>query len=290
MALYTLAGVLLGSPDTNRQLAVGAELATLRDQMPAEVDPTDGVRLSATVNLQVGDRPAFERDRSALEAGAQRTLSAFMGSMTTMFRATMALCEGDLEVAAAANDALLGEALGDPNVLLGWFAQLCGVRLAQGRGHEVVALAEQTLADHGDLAVVHAVTGWLVHAVGESEAAWSIVEPVVARGPHLLPDDWVLAASVALLTRVVVEHGTDEDCVALADRLRPYSGQLVVVGSGTLVLGAADHFLGLLHARLGDREGAVALLSSALEREAGLGADAARRPHPTGHRPSGTAL
>ncbi len=272
MALYTLAGVLLGSPDTDRQLAVGSELATLRDQVPAEIDPTDGIRLSATVSLQIGDRPAFERDRAALQAGAQRTLSAFMGSMTTMFRATMALCEGDLGVAAAANDALLGEALGDPNVLLGWFAQLCGVRLAQGRGHEVVTLAEQTLADHGDLAVVRALVGWVIHAVGESEAAWSVVEPVVARGPHLLPDDWVLAASLAMLSAVVTEHGTDEDCVPLADRLRPYSGQLVVVGSGTLVLGAADHFLGLLHARLGDHGGAVALLSSAVEREEGLGA------------------
>ncbi len=65
---------------------------------------------------------------------------------------------------------------------------------------------------------------------------------------------------------------TDADCVPLRDRLRPYSGQLVVVGSGTLVLGAADHVLGLLHARLGDHGGAVALLSSAVEREEGLGA------------------
>lgn len=272
MALYSLAGVLLGSPDTARQLVVGTELATLRALLPAEVDPTDGLRLSATVNLQVGDRAAFERDRAALEEGAGQTRSAFMGSMTTMFRATIALCEGELDLATAANDALLGEAQGDPNVLLGWFAQLCGVRMAQGRGHEVVALAEQTLAEHGDLTVVRALVGWILHGLGESEAAWSVVEPVVAPGAHPLPDDWVLAATLAMLTPVVTEHGTDESCTALRDRLHPYSGQLVVVGSGTLVLGAADHFLGLCHARLGDHQGAVALLSAGLEREAGVGA------------------
>lgn len=273
-ALYTLAGVLTGSPDLARQREVETELALLRTEAAAEVDPLDGLRLAATLALQRGDREAFEAHRAAQAAGAVLTQSRFMLSVTTMFDAAMALCTGDLDAAAAANDALLGESMGEPTMLLAWFAQVCAVRVAQGRGHEVVALAEQTLLEHGDLAIVRALVASVLYDVGEGEVAWEVASPILANGPAALPDDWVLAATLAYLTGPATAYGSDDDVEALRERLEPYSGQMVVLGSGTLLLGAADGYLGELSDRLGHAAEAVTFLGDALALEESFGAAA----------------
>ena len=70
----------------------------------------------------------------------------------------------------------------------------------------------------------------------------------------------------------MISSGTEEQAQILADRLLPYTGQLVLVGSATLTLGSADRSIGLLVARLGEVDDGLARLAAAIELEEAVGA------------------
>ncbi|HEY4378260.1 MAG TPA: hypothetical protein VGM93_13930, partial [Acidimicrobiales bacterium] len=177
------------------------------------------------------------------------------------------LLDGSVGDAAAANDQLLAEAAGDPNVLLGWFGQVCAIRAEQDRVAELVPLAEQTVADHGDLPAVRAVTGWLLAAAGDTAGAWDLIEPLAAVGFRTVPNGWLLPGTLAALAPVVAERGSVDHCRYLLDRLGRYGGQFLVMGSGTTVAGAADRFAGLLLARVGSTAEAADRLDRAADLE-----------------------
>ena len=166
--LYNLGGVLLGSPDVARMAAALAEHDRIRHVIPEHVDRHDGIRLLACAALQAGDRAAFDQLRARLAGAADSTQSVFMRSMTVMWNALVALVEGRLEDAAAANDELYGTAVFDPNVLLGWLVQLVAIRAAQGRVDEVIPLVESTTAEHPEIAALRALAAWALHEAGET--------------------------------------------------------------------------------------------------------------------------
>jgi hypothetical protein len=263
LTVYALSAVMMGSPDIPRQLAVGADLMALREELPDDIDPADGHRVLGTVHLQAGDREAFEVDRASLSLGAERTQSVFLGAMSTMWLALSELLDGNLEGAATANNDLLVQALSDPNLLLGWFAQACVIRAEQGRAAEMASLADQTLADHPDLTTARVLASWVHSAAGDSAKSWDVLQPLAVAGIERLTGDWLLPGTLGLLVPVLAEAGTDDHCRAALDRLREYSGQMLGLGSGTAVLGAADRFSGLLLFRLGETQEAMAALAAA---------------------------
>lgn len=262
MTLYALASVLVGSPDVERQLEVAAEQQSRRLDLPADIDSANGYRVMGTVHLQACNRDEFTVDLELLRNSAEQTQTNFGRSMATMWDSLSHLADGDLERAAAANDALLPQAVADPNVLLGWLAQSCLIRAEQGRVAEVVPLVDQTLAEHGDLAVVTALAAWVHGTAGNYAHAWAVLDPLLASDFSAVPDDWLLTATFGLLSPVLARMGTSEQCRLVRDRLVAYSGQILVVGSGTAVLGAVDRYLGQLSARIGDREHALAEFST----------------------------
>ncbi|HEY4375758.1 MAG TPA: hypothetical protein VGM93_01310, partial [Acidimicrobiales bacterium] len=206
LALHSLMGVLLGSPNVDRQLAAAAEMATLQARLPGGLDAGEGSRLVGTVRLQQGDRDGFEAERIRLGHEAEIGDNGFLRSMTTMWTSLSSLLDGSVGDAAAANDQLLAEAAGDPNVLLGWFGQVCAIRAEQDRVAELVPLAEQTVADHGDLPAVRAVTAWLLAAAGDTAGAWDLIEPLAAVGFRTVPNGWLLPGTLAALAPVVAER------------------------------------------------------------------------------------
>jgi hypothetical protein len=102
---------------------------------------------------------------------------------------------------------------------------------------------------------VRAVAAGLFLAGEQRDLAAHVLEPL-ARGPGLaaLPRDWLLPGTLGLLAPVVAATGTPDQCRQLLELLEPYLGQALVLGSGTLLVGPADHFVAVLAARLGDRE------------------------------------
>lgn len=261
--LYNLAAVLLGSPDVARMSAALDEFATHRGDIAGVVDRHDGLRLAACAALQTGDRTGFERLAARLANRAALSHSGFLSSVVQMWDAVSALLDGRLEDASQANDELYPMAAADPNVLLGWFVQMVGIRCAQGRLGEVLGLVDATLADHEDLAPLHALTSWCHFQAGNADRAWDVAEPLARSRFSTIRDDWTLAASVAWLTPTVTARGTTNHARLLAQRLAPYSGQLVLVGSASDVLGAADRSLALLALRADQDNKALELFERA---------------------------
>ena len=72
----------------------------------------------------------------------------------------------------------------------------------------------------------------------------------------------------------------DEELAALVrPELEPYAGTVVVVGHGVACYGAADRYLGMLAATLGDWEVAEARFDAALDLNRRMGAADLARPH-----------
>lgn len=269
--LYNLAGVLLGSPKVGRLREALDEFDRFSGPIPGIIDRHDGLRLAGCAALQTGDRAAFERFAARLTRRAERSQSGFLGGVSVMWKSLSALLDGDLDRASAANDELLPLAAPDPNVLLGWFVQHVAIGCAQGRLAEMIDLAESTLAEHPDLVALQALASWVAFEVGDLDRSWEIAGMLARNRFRTVANDWTLAASLTWFTPVVLLRGSDDEVRALGERLTPYSGQLVLVGSASDVLGAADRALGLLTARLGDIERALVLLEDAatLEDQAG---------------------
>ncbi len=261
--LYGLAAILLGSPDVERMQTVLAEFEPYRPEISGTVDANEGIRLAACAAIQTGDRAAFDRLHARLRRRGDKSKSGFLQSVAVMWDALVATLDGRIDDAAQRNDELLTMATADPNMLLGWFVQMVAIRSAQGRLDEVLDLVDTTRAEHSQLAPLHALDAWAHHQLGDVEGAWEIIEPIAAARFAAVGNDWTLAATLTWLTPTVILRGTEDHARILSNRLAPYSGQLVLAGSASDVLGAADRPLGLLAARLGQTEQALAHLAAA---------------------------
>jgi hypothetical protein len=255
---------------------VTEELIGLASETTESLGAIEGRWFRGVAHLASGDRRAFDADLAALSYDAERMNSQVERSMVSMWEAMLAVLDGQLDTADGLVAQFLTEAGDDPNFLLGWFAQICVLRSEQGRASEMIPLGEQVLAEHGDLAAVRAMVAYLLTGVGDLEGARHTIDPLVATGFELVPDDWLLPATLGLLTPVVVIRDEDTSrhraaCVALHERLAPYHDQALVMGFGTIVTGAADRHLGTLAGALGDRAAAAGHFRSAAAVEQRLG-------------------
>ena len=93
--------------------------------------------------------------------------------------------------------------------------------------------------------------------LADPDAARSDLEKILSDPDLLLGGDRILGAAVALATNAVVALGDEGAAATFYERLLPWRGHHIVVGTGAAVLGPADHVLGRLAAVLGDEAAAV---------------------------------
>ena len=153
-------------------------------------------------------------------------------------------------------------ATADPNMLLGWFVQMVAIRSARVDSRGARPGRHDPRGTFPACATAP-LDAWAHHQLGDVEGAWEIIEPIAAARFAAVGNDWTLAATLTWLTPTVILRGTEDHARILSNRLAPYSGQLVLAGSASDVLGAADRPLGLLAARLGQTEQALAHLAAA---------------------------
>ncbi|GAA4287819.1 adenylate/guanylate cyclase domain-containing protein [Georgenia daeguensis] len=223
-----------------------------------------------------------------------------------------ALEAGDLALADAAQEraAALARRMGRPLYL--WYPPMWEAMRALLAGSYasapglVEAFAEQARRSHyADAPMVRTIQLLELHLMtgGAPE-----VTPEVAAYAEALPDRWGFAAAVlharagdaaaarrtldryatahfgnvvqdlgrstslAYLAEAAAAVGTPSECARLAELLAPWAGHLVVLGSGALCLGSADHFLGLALRGAGELDRAERHLASAVELNDALGA------------------
>jgi hypothetical protein len=93
---------------------------------------------------------------------------------------------------------------------------------------------------------------------------------VAADGFSVVPRDVSWTASMACAAVVVAELGQREAAACLVRLLQPYADQVVVTAA--MPFGAVSHYLGLLHAALGDEGRADTAFAAAADLHAALDA------------------
>ena len=169
---------------------------------------------------------------------------------------------------AAAECHRLGAEVGDADADPWYLAQLFAIRWIQGRGGEFLPLVEQLARDttlvHANAAYLWTVEAVLAAEAGADDQARSALDRVLANDLEALPETSVwLPALFGVAEAAAKLHDTTAAREA-ARRLEPYA-LLPIMGSlAILCFGSAARALGLARRTLGDVDGAIAALESAV--------------------------
>jgi len=175
---------------------------------------------------------------------------------------------------AEAHNDDLAEFANEPNFANAWGAQLFALRREQGRVAELVPMIEGLVASAPGLVAMRALLAVAVLDCGHANQARTILLELAPDGFAAIPHDATWSSSLAYLTELTTALGETTAAAALRAQLLPFSGQLLVVAWVVSCLGAADRYIGMLDAVLGDRDAAAARFDAALALEERAGATA----------------
>jgi DNA-binding CsgD family transcriptional regulator/tetratricopeptide (TPR) repeat protein len=233
-------------------------------------DEARGWRVAAWIAL--GELEAARRELAEFFVIADRTKELFFQFAAEHIASAIALCEGNLDEAEARAERssdLEGHFSGrDTSGIYG--IQMFSIRREQGRLGEL-APAIRILA-HGDAGAAWrpGLAALLVELGMEDEARGELAR-VRAHGLEPFREAlWV--ASLVYLTDACAAVGDKELAALLRPELEPHAGTIVVVGHGVACYGAADRYLGMLAATLGDWEVAETHFEAALDVNRRMGA------------------
>jgi DNA-binding CsgD family transcriptional regulator/tetratricopeptide (TPR) repeat protein len=213
------------------------------------------------------------RDVLAQLFGVARRLSQpFLLHVAEHYAGALSLCDGELAAAesAAHRSQEWGRGLTGRDPSGTYAIQMFGIRREQGRLGELAPVVRMLDGDTRDgawgpgLAVLYSELGMVDDARRE-------LRRILACGLGTMrPSLWL--ASLAYLTDVCAATGDAEGAQALYPELAAYAGGNVMVGHLVACYGAADRYLGMASATLGEWDRAEAHFQSALALNTGLGA------------------
>jgi ATP/maltotriose-dependent transcriptional regulator MalT len=182
--------------------------------------------------------------------------------------ATFALLRGDLARGAALSDEAreVGADAHGTNALLMWSAQQ--VNIARDRG-TIAALAPIAAERVAEFPRVQAWSGVLAAARaagGDHAGAREAYGRLIVDGRWASRGDTSLWYVTTYLVAETAAAGADEEaCAALAEALAPLEDRIAITGMGSGALGPLARVLGLVREVLGDIEGAIAALTTAVD-------------------------
>jgi DNA-binding SARP family transcriptional activator/tetratricopeptide (TPR) repeat protein len=267
--------VLQGSPHIAEQEAVLAELATLPHAAWHLHHGREGwlERIAAIVRLQVGDLAGFDAALERVARMGEARQDRFLLAHAAMWRGLRALLKGRLTEVEDHAAEMLQCAGDDPNIVLSYGGLLVDLRAAQGRLGEIKPLLVSALEQTPDLDVLRAALALVHIELNEPSEARPLLDDIAAAGVTGGPRGLGWSGTLAALAEVSTRLGETQHTQDLSTALTPYTGQLIVVGWGTVCLGAADRYLAML-AAAGDRPAeAEWLFESALTLEQSIGAE-----------------
>ncbi len=277
--LVGMVALFTGHHDLDLQRRLVAEIENLVGDNPYAVEYANSVHMveRQLVNIctQAGDidgaRAAMARALTINEAHHNRS------GFNAMWSGALALMEGRLDDAEAHNDDL-AEFANEPNFANSWGAQLFALRREQSRVAELVPMIDGLVASTPGLVAMRALLAVAVLDCGHADQARTILLELAPDGFAAIPHDATWSTSLAYLTEVATVLTETNAAGALRAQLLPFSGQLLVMAWVVSCLGAADRYIAMLDAVLGDRDAAATRFDAAvaLEERAGATALAAR--------------
>lgn len=248
--LFTEAQALLGSPDLARRRGVSDDLVALGHRTGSWRDVGRGLRMRAFVLMSAGDLDEVERTLDEILDVADRTGSWMYRADAWRWRTTTALARGD-DAAALAGLAelerigaspLAGRAfVGSQWPLLHWVR---GEHEESLRQVELLraALPEDPL-DAPDRRMVDLFRLLLLAEAGRRDEAEAELHRMAPHRTLELASCRRYPAELALTADLAAGFGLVEAMPELEARLVPFSGQLLVLSWGEVLLGAADRYL-----------------------------------------------
>ncbi len=216
--------------------------------------------------------PAREELAIALDM-AQHTRQPFILHVAEHYRSALALLEGRLAEAEAAAERSRewGQLLVGRDASSVYGIQMFGVRREQGRLAELAPVIRVLAAgDRGGGAWRPGLAAMLAELAMEEQVRGEL-DRVQAEGLEPLREGLWLASLTYLADAAgaVAHRGVASLVYPL---LAPLAGTNVMIGHGVAVYGAADRYLGMLAATLGDTDGAVSHFEAALHLNREMGA------------------
>jgi class 3 adenylate cyclase len=233
------------------RLELSAELLALADHA------RDPLRRLLAYNRRIyyvlEDGNAEEADECvrAMREIASEVPQPFLRWVALYMEGMMAQLHGRLgEADTLLEDAVAVGTDGDqPDAVLFYAVQLCGVRYDQGRIEEVIDLVEQSVEDNPGLPAWRAFYASVLCELGRGDEALPMLSHQAIEG---LPHDFLRLAGLAYWADACANLGAVEFVDGLYARLEPFRNQ--VIDTGVHVVGSVSHFLGRLSAATGDHD------------------------------------
>jgi DNA-binding CsgD family transcriptional regulator/tetratricopeptide (TPR) repeat protein len=228
-------------------------------------------RVAALVGL--GDLDTAGRELTKVHAMAVRLRQPFTLHVTEHYASMLALCAGRLAEAEGAahrshewSRLLTGR---DASAVNG--IQMFGIRREQGRLAELAPVVGLLAGAGGPSGAWRPGLAALLAELGMEDEARRELAQVRREGfEPLRASLWL--ASLTYLADASAAVGDDELAALVYPELAPLAGGNVVIGHGVACYGAADRYLGLLAATLGDHDRAVEHFEQALALNRRMGA------------------
>jgi predicted ATPase/DNA-binding CsgD family transcriptional regulator len=239
--------------------ALGEELGDLEIQGEARA-----WRLVAW--LALGELESARRDLAEYVELAYRRRQPIFSFAAEQIGSAIALCEGHLEEAEARAERSreLGSFLSGRDTSGTHGIQMFSIRREQGRLAELAPLFRVLPDDDGAPAAWRPGLVALLVELGMDDEARDELARIRRHGLEPLREALWLA-SLTYLTDACAAVGDQELAALVRPELERHAGTVVVIGYGVACYGAADRYLGMLAATLGDWEAAEVRFGAALE-------------------------
>jgi predicted ATPase/DNA-binding CsgD family transcriptional regulator len=249
------------------------EARTLAEDMGDVEGQAEATQWRVSALMALGEIvPAREELAVALDM-AQHTRQPFILHVAEHYRSALALLEGQLGEADAAAERSRewGQLLVGRDASGVYGIQMFGVRREQGRLAELApAIRVLAAGDRGGGAWRPGLAAMLAELAMEEQARREL-DRVRAEGLEPLREGLWLA-SLTYLADAASAIAHEEIAALVYPMLAPLTGTSVMIGHGVACYGAADRYLGMLAATLGDIDGAAHHFEAALQLNRQMGA------------------
>jgi DNA-binding CsgD family transcriptional regulator len=263
-----------GTTPLEEILSMLTEARDLAEELGDAETRTEAMAWRVPTFVALGDLESARAEIAAQREMAERAAQPFMRHVAEHYGSAIALCDGDLAgaEAIAARSHEWGRLLTGRDASGTYGIQMFGVRREQGRLAEL-APAVRILASGADregpwrpgLVAVMAELGM------EREAKQELSRLSSEGIGHFRSSLWL--ATLAYLTDACAAVGDEEMAAIVYPELEPFAGGNVMIGHLVACYGAADRYLGMLAATLGESGRAEGHFERAMEENRRMGAD-----------------
>ncbi len=261
-----------GTSSLEEILAMLSEARDLAEEIGSTEVHADSMAWRVPTFVALCDIDSARREVAELLEKAEETAQPFMIHVATHYRSAIALCDGDLADAEAMalrshewSRLLTGR---DASGVYG--IQMFSIRREQGRLAEVAPVI-RILAGEAREGPWRPGLVSLLAELGMAEEARRELEHVAHEGLDPFRES-IWLASLTYLTDAAAALGDETIAALVYPELEPFAGGNVMVGHLVECYGAADRYLGMLAATLGESERAEGHFECALELNERMGA------------------